>query len=139
VKRLDLPGLSLVDDEKEKKKAEEEAQRAEREAGFNPYGEVDPPRHAAFGPGYAGPTDPYLRRQSRKRPAGELPPELQSLQQDETRAGRPGPEEAITAADHPACETGGKARSVRKTVRQEIEGESCEGCVRGGPWACCWR
>jgi len=42
LKRLDLPGLSLVDDEKEKKKAEEKAQRAEREAGFNPYGEVDP-------------------------------------------------------------------------------------------------
>jgi hypothetical protein len=42
LKRLDMPGLSLLDDEKEKKKAEEEAQRAEREAGFNPYGEVDP-------------------------------------------------------------------------------------------------
>ena len=42
LKRLDMPGLSLLDDEKEKKQAEEEAQRAEREAGFNPYGEVDP-------------------------------------------------------------------------------------------------
>jgi len=42
LKRLDLPGLSIVDDEKEKKLAEEEAQRAEREAGFNPYGEGDP-------------------------------------------------------------------------------------------------
>jgi hypothetical protein len=42
LKRLDLPGLSLLDDEKEKKQAEEEAQRAEREAGFNPYGEIDP-------------------------------------------------------------------------------------------------
>lgn len=42
LKRLDLPGLSLIDDEKEKKKAEEEAQRAEREAGFTPYGEIDP-------------------------------------------------------------------------------------------------
>jgi len=42
LKRLDLPGLSLVDDEKEKRKAEEEAQRAEREAGFTPYGEIDP-------------------------------------------------------------------------------------------------
>jgi hypothetical protein len=41
LKRLDLPGLSIVDDEKEKKKAEEEAQRIEREAGFNPYGEQD--------------------------------------------------------------------------------------------------
>ena len=36
LKRLDLPGLSIVDDEKEKKQAEEEAQRTEREAGFNP-------------------------------------------------------------------------------------------------------
>lgn len=52
LKRLDLPGLSLVDDEKEKKKAEEEAQRAEREAGFNPYGEVDPrPGTRPSGPG----------------------------------------------------------------------------------------
>jgi hypothetical protein len=42
LQRLDLPGLSIVDDEKEKKKAEEETQRAEREAGFTPYGEVDP-------------------------------------------------------------------------------------------------
>jgi len=42
LKRLDMPGLSLLDDEKEKKQAEEQAQRAEREAGFNPYGEVDP-------------------------------------------------------------------------------------------------
>lgn len=42
LKRLDMPGLSLLDDEKEKKQAEEEAQRAEREAGFTPYGEVDP-------------------------------------------------------------------------------------------------
>lgn len=42
LKRLDMPGLSLLDDEKEKKQAEEEAQRAEREAGFNPYGEIDP-------------------------------------------------------------------------------------------------
>jgi len=46
LKRLDMPGLSLLDDEKEKKKAEEEAQRAEREAGFTPYGEIDP-RHGA--------------------------------------------------------------------------------------------
>jgi hypothetical protein len=43
LKRLDLPGLSLLDEDKEKKKAEEEAARAEREAGFNPYGE-EPPR-----------------------------------------------------------------------------------------------
>lgn len=42
LKRLEMPGLSLVDDEKEKKQAEEEAQRAEREAGFTPYGEIDP-------------------------------------------------------------------------------------------------
>lgn len=42
LKRLELPGLSIVDDAKEKKKAEEEAQRAEREAGFTPYGEIDP-------------------------------------------------------------------------------------------------
>jgi hypothetical protein len=55
LKRLDMPGLSLLDDEKEKKKAEEEAQRAEREAGFSPYGEVDPrpgsqPRKAPSAP-----------------------------------------------------------------------------------------
>jgi hypothetical protein len=42
LKRLDLPGLSIIDDEKEKKRAEEEAQRAERDAGFNPYGEIEP-------------------------------------------------------------------------------------------------
>ncbi|HMA10774.1 MAG TPA: hypothetical protein VKO83_02725 [Steroidobacteraceae bacterium] len=42
LKRLELPGLSIIDDEKEKKQAEEQAQRAERDSGFNPYGEVDP-------------------------------------------------------------------------------------------------
>jgi len=41
LKRLELPGLSIVDDEKKKKEAEEEAQRAERDAGFNPYGESE--------------------------------------------------------------------------------------------------
>lgn len=52
LRRLDLPGLSLVDDEKEKKAAEEEAQRAEREAGFSPYGEVNPrPSGQARAPG----------------------------------------------------------------------------------------
>lgn len=60
LKRLDLPGLSLLDDEKEKKKAEEEAQRAEREAGFTPYGEIDPRPSAqsrnADPPGRAVPT-----------------------------------------------------------------------------------
>jgi hypothetical protein len=39
LKRLEMPGLSLLDDEKEKQKAKAEA---EREAGFTPYGEVDP-------------------------------------------------------------------------------------------------
>jgi hypothetical protein len=42
LKRLEMPGLSLLDDENEKQKAEAEAARAEREAGFTPYGEVDP-------------------------------------------------------------------------------------------------
>jgi hypothetical protein len=42
LKRLELPGLSLLDDDKEKKIAEEEVARAEREAGFNPYGEESP-------------------------------------------------------------------------------------------------
>lgn len=37
LKRLDLPGLSLLDDEQEKKKKAEEAERAAREAGSNPY------------------------------------------------------------------------------------------------------
>lgn len=49
LRRLDLPGLSLVDDEKEKKAADEEAQRTEREAGFNPYGEIDPRQGAQPG------------------------------------------------------------------------------------------
>lgn len=38
LKRLDLPGLSLLDEEAEKKKQAEEAEQAAREAGGNPYG-----------------------------------------------------------------------------------------------------
>jgi hypothetical protein len=54
LKRLDMPGLSILDDEKDKKRAEEEAKRSDRDAGFNPYGEVDPPP----GAGSATPPEP---------------------------------------------------------------------------------
>jgi len=37
LKRLDLPGLSLLDEEQEKKKKAEDEERAAREAGSNPY------------------------------------------------------------------------------------------------------
>ncbi len=37
LRRLDLPGLSLLDEEQEKKKKAEEEERAAHEAGNNPY------------------------------------------------------------------------------------------------------
>jgi hypothetical protein len=37
LKRLELPGLNLLDEEQEKKKKAEEEDRAAREAGSNPY------------------------------------------------------------------------------------------------------
>jgi hypothetical protein len=42
LKRLDLPGLSLLDEEAEKKKQAEAAEQAAREAGGNPYGKDVP-------------------------------------------------------------------------------------------------
>ena len=42
LKRLDLSGIGLLDEEQEKKKQEEAARQAARETGGNPYGEADP-------------------------------------------------------------------------------------------------
>ncbi len=42
LKRLDLPGLGLLDEEQEKKKKAEEEEQAAREAGSNPYGKDVP-------------------------------------------------------------------------------------------------
>ena len=39
LKRLDLPGIGLLDEQQEKKKLEEAARQAARETGGNPYGE----------------------------------------------------------------------------------------------------
>jgi hypothetical protein len=69
LKRLDLPGLSIVDDEKEKKKAEEEAQRLERDAGFNPYGGQDPrPGQQPARPGQPGRSVPTFGGPEAKDP-----------------------------------------------------------------------
>jgi len=38
LKRLDLPGIGLLDEEQEKKKKEEAQRQAAREVGVNPYG-----------------------------------------------------------------------------------------------------
>jgi hypothetical protein len=42
LKRLEMPGLSLLDEDKDKKQAEEQSQRTDREAGFNPYEDANP-------------------------------------------------------------------------------------------------
>jgi hypothetical protein len=49
LKRLDLPGLSLLDEEKEKQRKEQERLEAERDGGGSPYGENDPRRGTSPG------------------------------------------------------------------------------------------
>jgi hypothetical protein len=78
LKRLDLPGLSILDEEQEKKKKAEEEERAAREAGGNPYGkdvptfggqrEVDPLA------GKRRDFNPYDNRAPPKRGAAPKPP-----------------------------------------------------------------
>ena len=93
LKRLDLPGLSLLDEEQEKKKKAEEEERAAREAGSNPYDKDVP----TFG----GPreSDPMAGSRRSFNPYDNRAPVKRSVQKP---AAKPtGPASSAQAKDRP--------------------------------------
>jgi hypothetical protein len=111
LKRLDLPGLSIVDDEKEKKQAEEEAHRAEREAGFNPYGEADPRPGARSSPaGQPGRQVPTFGGPAEKDPLANARRSFNPYDKTTPKRGGPAPKKPapprITQPAKPAAKPG---------------------------------
>jgi hypothetical protein len=78
LKRLEMPGLSLLDEEKEKKKQAEEEEQAAREAGSNPYEKDVPtfggPREVDPAAGSRRSFNPYDNRAPAKRGAAPKSP-----------------------------------------------------------------
>lgn len=93
LKRLDLPGLSLLDEEAEKKKKAEEEERSAREAGGNRYGQDVPtfggPRETDPMAGARRSFNPYDNRAPVKR--NPVPPKAAApATQPERSAKKPG-------------------------------------------------
>lgn len=93
LRRLDLPGLSLLDEEQEKKKKAEEEERAAREAGSNPYDNDVP----TFG----GPreTDPMAGSRRNFNPYDNRAPVKRSVSKPAAKA--PGLAQPVRTKDKP--------------------------------------